>query len=78
MRERWAFDDDEIARPDRTRRSFLAYAIGREGQHAKAVLYCDSPDPRRFGGDAGTKAIDTTRTVFGAQLDDPLRAHTDA
>lgn len=74
MTERWTIDKVQLATLDSSRRSHLAYPIGRQGVLARAVLYMDSQDPDRF---TDAKKADYCRQVeenFLPQLTEVLRS----
>jgi len=74
MNKRWGFNEPELSRVTPGRHSFLAHPIGQEGAHARAVLFIDSSDPKRFQEGTCSEYQDLITTVFVQQLKEALRS----
>jgi len=74
MKKRWSFDDSELSRVTPRRHSFLAYPIGQEGSHSRAVLFIDSSDPRRFFQDRTKQDLEMIRATVLPILKEALRS----
>jgi len=73
VKKAWTFDEAELPKLQPSRLSFLAFPIGRSGLHARAILFIDSSDARRFFEDQGQKSILQIRSYFLPVLEESLR-----
>ncbi len=74
MTDRWTFTEEQRKKLRQDRRSFMAYPLGQEGPYARAVLYMDSADSKRFSAETFEGYKRHIEEYFLPQLKEALRS----